>query len=345
MTSRERIKVALQHRRPDRVPAGMWLTPEVCEKLKKHFQVESEEEVMDKLDVDMRWPPVDYIGPELKEFIDVWGVVRKPVKNQFGEYEEIVRYPMAEVKTKQEIEEYPWPRVEWWDYDSIRREINKADAVQPRWIGIGYQSIFERAWAMTGMEKLMLDLVLNPELLCLIFDRINDFYIEQTIRILQAAGGRVDMVWTADDFGSQNGMLISPDTWRRYFKPRQKKFIDAIRERFDVKFSYHSCGSIIPIIAELAEIGIDILNPIQTRAKGMDPAYLKTTFGKDICFYGGVDIQHTLPHGTPGDVRKEVEELIKVLGENGGYIAGPAHVVQPDTPLENILTMIDTINK
>jgi len=265
MTSRERIKVALQHRRPDRVPAGMWLTPEVCEKLKKHFQVESEEEVMDKLDVDMRWPPVDYIGPELKEFIDVWGVVRKPVKNQFGEYEEIVRYPMAEVKTKQEIEEYPWPRVEWWDYDSIRREINKADAVQPRWIGIGYQSIFERAWAMTGMEKLMLDLVLNPELLCLIFDRINDFYIEQTIRILQAAGGRVDMVWTADDFGSQNGMLISPDTWRRYFKPRQKKFIDAIRERFDVKFSYHSCGSIIPIIAELAEIGIDILNPIQTQ--------------------------------------------------------------------------------
>lgn len=343
MNSRERVKVAVQHQKPDRVSMGLSLTPEVFEKLKAYFRVESKLEVMDKLDADMRWLLIDYVGPELESFTDVWGVVRKPIKNQFGTYEEVVRYPMAEITSTREVEEYPWPCIEWWDYSSIKREIKKVDSVQPRWIGIGYQSIFERAWGMTGMEKLMLDLTLNPDVLCLIFDRINDFYIEQTLKILEAAEGRADMVWMADDFGSQNGMLISPDTWRQYFKPRQEKFIRSIRDKFKVKFCYHSCGSIIPIIGELVEIGIDILNPVQTRAKGMDPKYLKTTFGHNLCFFGGVDIQQTLPYGTREDICREVDGLIRSLGEDGGYIAGPSHDIQPDTPIENIITMIDMI--
>jgi uroporphyrinogen-III decarboxylase len=154
----------------------------------------------------------------------------------------------------------------------------------------------------------------------------------------------VDMVWTGDDVGGQHGMIISPDCWRRFLKPRMAKFIaelKAINPR--VKVAYHSDGTITPIIPELVEIGVDVLNPIQPAC--MDPARIKRQFGHRLCFWGSLDEQRTLPFGTPAEVKHEVEERLKTIGKNGGLILAPTHHVQLDTPMENFWAMHQAITE
>ena len=197
---------------------------------------------------------------------------------------------------------------------------------------------------MTGVQTCALPIymALNPEVVEAILEHMLEFYIEQTSRILKAAEGRIDMVYIGDDLGSQQTLLISPNMFRQFLKGRWKRFIDTIKSRFGahLKFHFHSCGAVVELIPDLIEMGIDILNPLQPRAKGMDLKRLKDNFGSKLCFSGGLDIQRLLPYGTPQEVRSEAERLVRVLGRDGGYIACPAHAIQPDTPIENVLAML-----
>jgi uroporphyrinogen-III decarboxylase len=153
-----------------------------------------------------------------------------------------------------------------------------------------------------------------------------------------------DMIWIGDDVGTQSRMLISPRHWRRYLKPRMANFIAELKAiNPEVKVAYHSDGFIYPIIPELIEIGLDVLNPVQPAS--MDPAQLKKDFGQKLCFWGSIDEQHTLPFGTPEDVRAEVITRLRTTGENGGLILGPTHHVQLDTPMENFWAMVDTVTQ
>jgi uroporphyrinogen decarboxylase len=172
-------------------------------------------------------------------------------------------------------------------------------------------------------------------------DRFTDIYIENTVRVIQAAGGLLDMVYTYDDVGIQNGPLISPRMWRRYILPRHQRLNAAIRAAgYPVKIMYHSCGAVYPFIAAFVdEMGIDVLNPLQPRAAGMDMVRIKAEFGNRLAFHGAIDIQHTLPHGSPEEVQAEVRERCQVLGRGGGYVCTSAHYIQADTPLENIVAM------
>jgi uroporphyrinogen decarboxylase len=209
--------------------------------------------------------------------------------------------------------------------------------------------IFEWSWGLRGFERFLLDLVKNPDVACAIMDRFTDIYIENAVRVIEAAGGLLDMVYTYDDVGIQNGPLMSPRLWRQYILPRHQRLNAAIRTATrtrPVKIMYHSCGAVYPFIAAFVdEMGIDILNPLQPRAAGMDMARIKAEFGDRLSFHGAIDIQHTLPHGTPGEVRAEVRERCQVLGgqrPGGGYICASAHYIQADTPLENIVAMYTT---
>ena len=186
-------------------------------------------------------------------------------------------------------------------------------------------------------------MAVNPALVEAVMDGMGEFYLDQTMRIMEAARGRVDMVYIADDLASQQSLLISEAMYRRFLLPRWKHFIDAIKARFGnhIIFHYHSCGAIAPLIPALMETGIDILNPIQPLARGMTPQGLKTQFGKSLCFSGGFDIQEMLPRGKPQEIKRAAQELVNVLGKDGGYIASAAHAVQPDTPVDNILAMIE----
>jgi uroporphyrinogen decarboxylase len=202
-------------------------------------------------------------------------------------------------------------------------------------------NIFETSWYMRGFEQMFMDFLLNPELVHEIMQRVTDFYVEHFRKMLSAAKGGVDLVFTADDIGDQKGLLVSLEMWEEFIKPYHVRLNKAIHE-FAVKVIYHSDGSVMEAVPGLIDMGIDVLQALQFSADGMDPVELKKTYGGQLCFEGGVSVQTTLPFGKPEDVRKEVEELIGVLGRNGGYILGPSHAIQAGTPPENIAAMFDT---
>jgi uroporphyrinogen decarboxylase len=274
--------------------------------------------------------------------IEPFGSWRKEVEHGFGAYHEFAGHPLAYVRTAADVQAWDWPKTEYWDMDKVRDEIVQLDAEDEYFICYFSGGIFERAWGLRGLEQFLVDLVDNPEVPCTIMDCLTDLYIANVTRVLETCNGRIDMVYTWDDLAHQHGLIMSPAMWRKYILPQHQRLHAAIRS-FGVNIMYHSCGAIRPLIpALIEELGIDVLNPLQPRADGMDLARIKEEFGDRVCFHGGVDIQHTLPHGDPTEVVAEVRERIAVLGKGGGYILSTAHAIQNDTPTENILAMYRT---
>ena len=174
-----------------------------------------------------------------------------------------------------------------------------------------------------------------------VLDRLVDLSTRTGLELIRRGA---DVIWAGDDFGTQAGMLMAPAMWRRLFKPRIHGMFEAFRSANpDIKLAWHSCGSIVPIVPDFIEIGLDILNPIQPRAAGMEPRFLKREYGRDLVFFGGLDIQELLPRGTPQQVKDEVRRLVAILGSGGGYILAPAHNVQDDTPTDNILAVFEGV--
>jgi uroporphyrinogen-III decarboxylase len=208
-------------------------------------------------------------------------------------------------------------------------------------VGVTVTTIFECAWALRGLERLMMDFAFNPEIAERILDIPYQYHLTAAKKLVQMG---VDMIWVGDDVGAQGAMMISPQYWRRFLKPRMATFISEIKAlNPQLKVAYHSDGVISPIIPELIEIGVDVLNPIQPAC--MDPAQIKRQFGDRLCFWGSIDEQHTLPFGTPADVQREILERLNTMGKNGGLILAPTHHVQLDTPLENFWAMQKAITE
>ena len=201
---------------------------------------------------------------------------------------------------------------------------------------------FDFARFMRGTEEFFMDLAYEPRKAEVLLDKVNELAIEFFRRCMDKVKGLVDGVYLGDDFGTQQGMAISPEMWRKYIKPRYKKLISIIKSN-DLKYCHHSCGGVFPVIPDMIEIGVDVLNPVQPLAKGMEPEILGEKFGKDIAFYGGIDEQRTLPGGTAEDVKNEVLQRMKTLGRYNGYIVAPSHAFQPDTPVENIIAVYETV--
>jgi uroporphyrinogen decarboxylase len=193
------------------------------------------------------------------------------------------------------------------------------------------------------MEELMMDLASEAEEADILLDKLKEFTLEASLECLKRGA---DWIWLGDDLGAQNGMLISPDMWRSYFKPRMKEIIDALRkEKPDVIIAYHSCGSMRPVVPDLVEIGIDVLNPIQESAKDMDQLEVKQNFGKRITLMCGLDTQQFLVDATPSEVKEAAQKKIKSLGEGGGFIFAASHHIQHDTPDENIDALFEALDE
>jgi uroporphyrinogen-III decarboxylase len=206
-------------------------------------------------------------------------------------------------------------------------------------VGVTVTTIFETAWALRGYQQMLMDFSEDPVLADTILDFPFRYHLAAAERLARMG---VDMIWIGDDVGTQRGMLISPRTWRRFFKSRMAEFIATLRGiNPQLKIAYHSDGNILAIIPELIEIGLDVLNPVQPAC--MDPALVKRQFGDRLCFWGTIDEQNTLPFGTPDDVRRQVLDRIRNVGYDGGLILGPTHHVQLDTPLDNFWAMIGAI--
>ena len=356
----ERVEMALSHREPDRVPFDFWAVPEVWDRLRTALNPaatpsagddasSSDEVVLRLLGIDCRMVTARYVGTIARElpdgtFVDAWGTHRRSVSNEFGTYEEYAGHPLAGAETVADVLDWDWASPDDWDVSGVREQCGRLNADVRYHLRHEVGGIFEWSWALRGFERFLLDLVEKPEMACAIMDRFTDIYIENTVRVIEAAGGMLDMVYTYDDVGIQNGLLLSPRMWRKYILPRHQRLNAAIRAtKYPVKIMYHSCGAVFPLIgAFVDEMGIDVLNPLQPRAAGMDMARIKAEFGNRLCFHGAVDIQRTLPHGTPDEVQDEVLERCTVLGRGGGYVCTSAHHIQADTPLENIIAMYTT---
>jgi len=338
MKHRERILITLSHEEPDRCPMYIGFTPEFATRLRKHMHLEDSSlynphgggntyDLERALDEDMLLTSVGWANSYYQEgdtYTDEWGVGWKHTEyvTKFGKgsYTEIASHPLAEEGA---IETYRPPspnRPELYKEAAQVLETYKDEY----WItGVTVTTIFECAWALRGLQKLLMDFVLDPDLAERILDIPYQFHLAAAKKLV---GMGVDMIWIGDDVGTQRAMMISPACWRRFLKPRLVTFISEIKAMNPaLKVAYHSDGFIAPIIPELIEIGVDILNPIQPTC--VDPEGVKREFGDNLCFWGSIDEQHTLPFGTPEEVQQEVVSRLKTMGRNGGLILSPTHFV------------------
>ncbi|HUS46506.1 MAG TPA: uroporphyrinogen decarboxylase family protein [Phycisphaerae bacterium] len=346
LSHRRRVRLALERGQTDRVPIAMvcsGLNPPVERAVRRHLKAArglSLEEYLDPLiDIKAVWPPE--VGPPRPPDTDIWGVRRKRVSYGPGEYMEIDHYPLAQADDAGDLDAHAWPSADWFDYSALSQQVRAERRQGDHCLMAMNGNPFETSWYMRGLERMMIDLVDKPELAREVLRRVTDFYVEYFRRILSAAEGEIDLVFTADDIGGQQGLLVSLEMWAEFIKPCHERINKAVHE-FGARVIYHSDGAVMQAVPGLIDMGIDVLQALQFDARGMDPAVLQERYGERLCFCGGVSVQRTLPFGTVEDVREEVRRRIAVLGAGGGYILGPSHAVQAGTPPENVLAMFDT---
>ncbi len=348
MTSRERVKAALEHRQPDRCPVDFWAVPELVERLAAHYGVAGEDELLDIFQVDMQ-----FIFPDCKlmpfprepdgTWFDEMGVHRREVRNRFCVYEEYASSPLGYAEEVEDLQRYDrWPSIDNFDWDTFAEKI--APAHEKRYTKLYSGGLFEYAWALRGYEQFMMDMVESPEIAHYIMEKLCTYWCAFVEKALTVAGDHIDVVYVYDDIASQNSLLMSPAFLEEFIYPYHRR-VNAVAKRFGKTIIYHSCGAVVPEIPRIAALPVDVLNPLQPKAAGMDFAMLKRTYGSTLCFHGGICIQELMPFGTPEQVRAAARRAVSVLGENGGYIMCTAHYMQNDTPIENVEALYDISNR
>lgn len=376
LTPRERVLTALDHEEPDRVPivigvsnaTGIKIDP--YRELKELIGVDApdeylydwpelgtaavDEETMLRLHADVRGvldvEPADIIErnrsrPPHSDYVNSWGSGAKEVRP--GEWFPMVE-PLADASTIDEVDNYPWPDMA--DPSRVAHVAQQAKELA----GGDYAVIatpwllfpLERAFAMQGMERFLMNMALSPDFAEALLKRIAESCKELMVHFLEALDSNLDIIKIGDDLGTQRSLLMSPEMYRSVLKPIHAEFIELIKRHTDAKVMFHSCGDVYPLVGDLVEIGVDILNPVQTSAGDLsDLERLKSQFGKNLTFCGAIDSHRILPHGTPEDVRTEVDRVVQILGPGGGYLAGAVHTIMNDVPAENILAMVDAIEE
>ena len=375
MTPRERVLATLAHEQPDRVPIVLGPSNATGIKMSTYRGIKAlagieapdrylydwpelgtalpDEATYERLHADVRgvldhFPAATRARNAAREphspFIDDWGSGQ--LESTPGTWFPGV-HPMAEATTLEEIEAYPWPDVT----DPTRFEGVRAEAQRLRDEG-RFATLatpwllfpLERAFAMQGTDSFLLNLAAEPDFAEALLWKIQGVCTGIMDGFLRECGDLIDMIKIGDDLGSQIGPLMSPAMYRRILKPVHAAYIAHIRERTDAKVFFHTDGDVYDLLDDFAEIGVDVLNPVQASAGGMsDFGGLKRRFGDRLVFCGGMDTHRVLPGGTPDEVRAEVRRVISLLGPGGGFMLGAVHTVMDDVPPENVLAMVDTV--
>jgi len=360
---RERILAALNHETPDRVPvdlAGSLATSiniGAYKQLKTHLSMDSpakvlslrsmiadvDEEVLQRYDIDTRsLPLLGNSRPTERTpdggYKDEWGVVREQPDPQ-GHFMDTVN-PLAGECTLEDLEKHPWPDPDDPGYTAglaetaarLRRETDCALVLS---LPVGPTHLSQ--W-LRGFENWMMDLASNLELYEALMDRVTAIWLKISARMLDAVGDNLDITFFGDDVAFQQGPMVRRSAYERHIKPYQEQIFGLLK-RYPGKILYHSCGSVVSMVEDFIELGVDALNPVQVSAADMDPARLKRDFGDRIAFWGGVDTQRVLCRGTVDDVRREVRDRLRVLAPGGGYVLCAVHNIQREVPPENIDAM------
>jgi uroporphyrinogen decarboxylase len=275
---------------------------------------------------------------------DEWGIGYLKTRSDAPEHAHLQAFvhPMMKLSSDADAASYPLPDVEAdYRYADLPGRIASIQGEGHAAMASSECSIFEIAWYMRSMELLLLDFVENPGFAETLLDRIT---AKREIQAARYSALGVDVIRLGDDVASQHGMMMSVPMWRRWLKPRLARIIAAAKAaRPDVLVFYHTDGNATAIVPDLIEIGLDILNPIQSEC--MDPACLKREFGRDLAFWGTIGTQSTLPFGTPEDVRAEVKLRMETVGVGGGLLLAPTHMIEPEVPWENIVAAVDAVNE
>jgi len=374
MSSRERVHAALNFQTPDRVPIDLGgfqsgIHKKAYMDLLRHLGRDEEivmldpvqqlvrpsEEVLELLKVDFRY--VTAKGPEgfdgairqnfrkgelWHDLRDEFGVVwSMPDKQQL--YMDISHHPLADA-TIEEIESYPFPDgSDPSRFEGVREEVLKIQETTPYAVSTGIGGVvYEICWYMRGLERWFMDMMENPSLCEALLDKVLKFWLDYFTGFMKEIGDIIDVVMIGDDLAGQNGPLFPPEFYRSVVKPRQKKLVQHIKSLTEAKIWYHTCGAAVEYIPDLMDNGIDILNPVQITARGMEPEFLKDRFGKELVFWGGgIDSQHVLPFATPMEVRSNVKANMEAFKPGGGYVFNNVHNIQAGVPPENILAMYE----
>jgi len=356
MTSHERVLSALARRPTDRVPRLLYeeaigYTPPIGRLLRDRCAPRTPREYFDmditQVTTEPTLLPRNRFAAWLGEVadqalasgqVDEWGVWwRAGAFHHFAQ----VEAPLRGVENLARLREFPWPDLDQpYRFRAVRQQVARLHA-QGLAVAAFAGSVFEQAWYLRGFEELMVDLVAAPERAQDLFERTSAL---QQFAAEQFARAGVDIIITGDDLAGQQGLLISAQTWRTFLKPRLAATVRAVKHANAASLVfYHSDGNVEPLIPELIEVGIDILNPIQPEC--MDPAAIKRRYGDRLSFWGTVSVQRTMPFGTPDEVRAEVRARIRDVGSDGGLILAPAHVLGPETPWENIVAFFQAADE
>jgi len=361
MNGKERTLVALRRQEPDRVPMYVTVVAEMADKLAQITGIPadpldayltnriSHAELLTALGNDVvgigsTAPPScpTRTRPDGTR-VDEWGLVYRPVPHPFGVYQEVVGRPLAGIRSAQELARYRLPDpAEPGRFDVARDRAERYGQTHAL-LGIIECTVFEMAWNLVGLEQFLTDMALRRDYVAPLLDEVTDYSIGIGLGLIDLGA---DAMLTGDDLGMDIGPMLSPAMWREFLKPRLARVFTAYKDaRPDVVLAYHSCGSVLPFLDELIDIGMEVLNPIQVTARGMDAGALKGKYGHRLAFFGGVDQREVLPRGTPHDVEQEVKRRILELGTGGGYLLAPTHDIQSDTPVENVLAVFEAARK
>lgn len=341
MNSRERTFTALAHESPDRPPISATFTPEASEALRKIYG-RPEEDLGFVMGNDLIKTTVgienSYYMYDTPTYTCPFGVEFRNVSNYTGAYTEIIGGALRNDTDGEKLKAYSIP-----DPDDPFLYTHVRDAVKRYGrekfiIGSCQCSIFETAWYLHGMEDMLMDMASDEDYTNELFDKIMQFPLRAGLNMIQEG---VDMVWLGDDIATQRGLMISLPMWRKYLKERYAFIFSEYRKvKKDIVIAYHSCGNCTDALDELADIGLDVINPIQPLA--MDPYTIKKRFGKRLSLFGTIDVQHLMPFGSRQEIINTVRDYKKYLGADGGYIISPAHHFQSDTSPEDIMAFYET---
>ncbi len=377
MTPKERVLATINHQEPDRVPIVLGVSNATGIKMKPYRALKQligvnaedrylydwpelgtaapDEETLTRLGVDVRGVldlEPDWVleknrsRPPHSDYVDSWGSGAKEVTP--GEWFPMVT-PLAAATTTEEIERYDWP-----DMDDPTRVAHVAEQAAALAAENEYAILatpwllfpLERAFAMQGMDTFLMNLAMYPDFAEALLWKIEELCKTLMGHFLAALGENVDIIKVGDDLGTQESLLMSPQMYRQILKPVHADFLRFIKGRTGAKVLFHTDGDVFPLVDDLIEIGVDILNPIQTSAGKMaNLEELKGRYGQDLIFCGGIDTSRVLPHGSPEDVRREVKRVIETLGVGGGLMIGAVHTVMNDVPAENVLAMVEAVEE
>jgi uroporphyrinogen decarboxylase len=375
MTARERVLTSLDHREPDRVPIIIGTSNTTSIKLTAYQRLQKLLGFEDQIEFIYNWPELGTVlpseailerlhgdargvldkypqwvyernqaRPPHDPFIDDWGSGQKEVAP--GQWFPGI-HPMREATTLEEIEAYPWPDMDDPTRVAHVKEEARKLAQQDQYAIIGTPWLLfplERAFAMQGMDKIVLNLGRRPEFAVALLEKITSLCKTLMGHFLEEAGDNLDMIKIGDDLGTQTSLIMSPKMYRQYLKPIHADYISFIKERTKAKVFFHTDGDVFDLIPDFIEIGVDILNPIQTSAGKMSNLpEIKARFGDKLTFCGAVDTHHILPMGSPQEVREEVKRVIDIMAPGGGYMLASVHTIMDDVPPENILAMVDAV--